>query len=139
RRGALMGAAATVLVAVTGLIAALGATENADAPAVKLPTTSPTAAPTGQVDVPAANDQVTEDPARPNRPNTPETSPSASVSATRSTQPTQTTAPPTATATATATTAPTTGSPTSEPTTRPPADPTPTTPPATDPEGPTND
>lgn len=138
RRGALVGAAATVLVAVTALVAALGATKNADAPAVKLPTTSPTVAPTGQVEVPAGNEQVTEDPARPNRPTAPATSPSAPVSATPSVQPSQTTAPPTPTATAT------TSAPTGGPTTTTPSDPTtgPTTtsppPPVTDPDNPTN-
>ncbi|MET8233804.1 serine/threonine-protein kinase [Micromonospora sp. NPDC005298] len=137
RRGALVGAAATVLVAVTALVAALGATKNADAPAVKLPTTSPTVAPTGQVEVPAGNEQVTDDSARPNRPNAPGTSAAVTVSATPSTQPSQTTTPPTPTATAT--TATPTGPATSEPTTTAPA-PDPTTsppPPATDPDGPT--
>ncbi|MEH1165868.1 protein kinase [Micromonospora sp. CPCC 205539] len=138
RRGALVGATAAVLVALTGLVAALGAAKNADAPAVKLPSTSPTVQQTGQVDVPAANEQATLDPARPGRPISPGATPSASVTATPTTQPSATTSP---TATPSATTAPPpTGGPTGGPT---PSDPPPTPTPTdtstapTDPEGPT--
>ncbi|MFK4244012.1 serine/threonine-protein kinase [Micromonospora chokoriensis] len=126
RRGPLVGAAAAVLVALVGLGAALGAARHTgENPAVKLPTTSPTVAPSGPQDLPAANEQVaTGDPGRPDRPPVPGNSPSASVSTTPSTQPSQTTSSPTPTGTPTGTTAPT-GGPTGEPST-PPTSATPT-------------
>ncbi|MEV4765915.1 serine/threonine-protein kinase [Micromonospora chokoriensis] len=126
RRGPLVGAAAAVLVALVGLGAALGAARHTgENPAVKLPTTSPTVAPSGPQELPAANEQVaTGDPGRPGRPPVPGNSPSASVSTTPSTQPSQTTSSPTPTGTPTGTTAPT-GGPTGEPST-PPTSATPT-------------
>ncbi|MGW3785410.1 serine/threonine-protein kinase [Micromonospora chokoriensis] len=126
RRGPLVGAAAAVLVALVGLGAALGAARHTgENPAVKLPTTSPTVAPSGPQELPAANEQVaTGDPGRPDRPPVPGNSPSASVSTTPSTQPSQTTSSPTPTGTPTGTTAPT-GGPTGEPST-PPTSATPT-------------
>ncbi|MET8203553.1 serine/threonine-protein kinase [Micromonospora taraxaci] len=127
RRGPLVGAAAAVLVALVGLGAALGAARHTgENPAVKLPTTSPTVAPSGPQELPAANEQVaTGDPGRPDRPPVPGNSPSASVSTTPSTQPSQTTSSPTPTGTPTGPTAPT-GGPTGEPST-PPTSATPTT------------
>ncbi|MFC0505867.1 serine/threonine-protein kinase [Micromonospora costi] len=91
RRGrrALVGAAGAVLVAVVGLAAALGAAKYADAPAVQLPTTPPAVAPTTDVDLPAANEEVTSDPARPERPNRPRTSAPASTSPSASVQPSE--------------------------------------------------
>ncbi|MGW1452437.1 serine/threonine protein kinase, partial [Micromonospora sp. NPDC002411] len=126
RRGPLVGAAAAVLVALVGLGAALGAARHTgENPAVKLPTTSPTVAPSGPQELPAANEQVsTGDPGRPDRPPVPGNSPSASVSTTPSTQPSQTTSSPTPTGTPTGPTAPT-GGPTGEPST-PPTSATPT-------------
>ncbi|SCF15417.1 serine/threonine-protein kinase [Micromonospora chokoriensis] len=126
RRGPLVGAAAAVLVALVGLGAALGAARHTgESPAVKLPTTSPTVAPSGPQELPAANEQVTTgDPVRPDRPPVPGNSPSASVSTTPSTQPSQTTSSPTPTGTPTGTTGPT-GGPTGEPST-PPTSATPT-------------
>ncbi|MDG4781529.1 protein kinase [Micromonospora sp. WMMD961] len=126
RRGPLVGAAAAMLVALVGLGAALGAARNAgEDPAVNLPTTSPTVAPSGPQELPAANEQVvTGDPGRTGRPHVPGNPPSASTSATPSTQPSQTTSPPTPTGTPTGTTAPT-GGPTGEPST-PPTSATPT-------------
>ncbi|MFC5926615.1 serine/threonine-protein kinase [Micromonospora vulcania] len=139
RRGPLVGAAAAVLVALVGLGAALGAARNAnEEPAVKLPTTSPTVAPSDEVDVPAANEEITMDPARPNRPAGPGVTPSASVTATPSAQPSETTGPPTPTPTVT-TAPPTTAPPTTAPpTTAPPPTPEPTDTETTpvDPEGP---
>ncbi|WCN78741.1 serine/threonine-protein kinase [Micromonospora sp. LH3U1] len=141
RRGPLVGAAAAVLVALVGLGAALAADRNASKdPAVHLPATSPTEAPTGPVDLPAANEQIaTDGPDRPDRPNAPDNHPSASVSVPPSMQPSQTTSPPTATPTVT-TAPPPTVPPTSAP---PPSDPPPssepppaTTGPPTVPEGP---
>ncbi|GAB3935796.1 hypothetical protein GCM10027614_11190 [Micromonospora vulcania] len=129
RRGPLVGAAAAVLVALVGLGAALGAARNAnEEPAVKLPTTSPTVAPSDEVDVPAANEEITMDPARPNRPAGPGVTPSASVTATPSAQPSETTGPPTPTPTVT-TAPPTTAPPTTAPpTTAPPPRPSRPTP-----------
>ncbi|MFG1866458.1 serine/threonine-protein kinase [Micromonospora arborensis] len=134
RRGPLVGAAVAVLVALVGLGAALGATRNTDDnPAVKLPTTAPTATPTGPLDLPAANEQVTSvDPSRPDRPPAPGISPSVSASATATTQPSQTSSPPTPTATPTVTTPPTTA-----PSDEPPTTPT-TPPPSNPPESPTS-
>ncbi|RLP90513.1 serine/threonine protein kinase [Micromonospora sp. BL4] len=138
RRGPLVGAAAVALVALVGLGAALGAARNAgEDPAVKLPTTSPTAEMTGQVDLPpVANEQITVDPVRPNRPNAPARTPSASVSATPSAQPSESASP--SSPAPSATTAPPSSPPPSEPPASeppPPSDPPPTTtsPPA-DPE-----
>ncbi|WP_410818046.1 serine/threonine-protein kinase [Micromonospora sp. 050-3] len=140
RRGPLVGAAAAMLVALVGLGAALAATRNAsDDPAVNLPTTSPTVAPSGPVDLPAANEQITSvEPGRPNRPNAPGNSPSASISATPSLEPSQTVGPPTPTVGVTTapptSAAPTTGAP---PTTAPPpSDPPPTSTAPVDPEVP---
>ncbi|MEU4473382.1 serine/threonine-protein kinase [Micromonospora sp. NPDC023888] len=120
RRGPLVGAAVAVLVALIGLGVALGTTRRAsEDPAVKLPTSSPTAAPSGPLDLPAGNEQIaTGGPTRPDRPVAPGNSPSASISAPPSTQPSQTTSPPTPTGTPAATTPPTT-SPPSDPTTPP--------------------
>ncbi|MFI6781189.1 serine/threonine-protein kinase [Micromonospora sp. NPDC050276] len=120
RRGPLVGAAAAVLVALVGLGAALGAARNAgDDPAVQLPTNSPTVAPTGAQELPAANEQVTSvDPGRPNRPHAPGNSPSATASVTPSMQPSQSAnspTPTTAVTTAPPTSTPPTGAPTSEP------------------------
>ncbi|MGQ5261692.1 serine/threonine-protein kinase [Micromonospora sp. ZYX-F-536] len=136
RRGPLVGAGAVVLVALVGLAAALGAARNTgDSPAVKLPTSSPTVAPTGQVDLPAANEQVTVDPARPNRPPALQNTPSASTSASPTAQPSETASPPSPTTSATTSPPPTT-TPSDSPS-DPPSDPPPTTtsPPA-DPGGP---
>ncbi|MEV4495921.1 serine/threonine-protein kinase [Micromonospora arborensis] len=134
RRGPLVGAGVAVLVALVGLGAALGATHNAgDEPAVKLPTTSPTATPTGPLDLPAANEQVTSvETGRPDRPPAPGVSPSVSASTTATTQPSQTSSPPTPTATPTVTTPPTTA-----PSDTPPTTPT-TPPPSNPPESPTS-
>ncbi|MEV1333131.1 serine/threonine-protein kinase [Micromonospora costi] len=91
RRGrrALVGAAGAALVAVVGLAAALGAAKYADAPAVQLPTTPPAVAPTTDVDLPAANEEVTTDPVRPERPGRPRTSAPASTSPSASVQPSE--------------------------------------------------
>ncbi|MEU8257434.1 protein kinase [Micromonospora inaquosa] len=124
RRGPLVGAAAAILVAVVGLSAALAAQRNAggDDPAVNLPTSAPTVAPSGPVDLPAANEEITNvDPDRPNRARPPGNSPSASVSATPSLEPSQTPSSPT---------------PTEDVTSAPPASPPPTSAPATEPAPP---
>ncbi|MEU5908633.1 serine/threonine-protein kinase [Micromonospora sp. NPDC047527] len=134
RRGPLVGAAAAMLVALVGLGAALGAAGNAgDSPAVNLPTNAPTQAPTEQMEVPAANEEITEDPGRPNRPPVPDPTPSASVTATPSVQPSESPTPsPTASAPSTPPTPP--SSPPAPPqTTDTPSPPTTTTPAA--PEG----
>ncbi|WP_030491284.1 serine/threonine-protein kinase [Micromonospora chokoriensis] len=137
RRGPLVGAAVVVLVALVGLGAALAATRDVgENPAIHLPTTSPTVAPTGAVDLPAANEQITSvDPGRPDRQNPPGNSPSAPISATPSMRPSQTANSPTPTATvitAPPTTAPpTTGAP--PPTSAPPSDPPTTSNPPVDP------
>ncbi|MER7893856.1 protein kinase [Micromonospora sp. NPDC094482] len=95
RRGrrALVGAAAAVLVALTGLAAALGAAKYANAPAVELPTTAPAVAPTGRADLPAANEEITSDPARPDRPAAPGASESVSASPSASAQPSESASP----------------------------------------------
>ncbi|WP_410809164.1 serine/threonine-protein kinase [Micromonospora sp. 067-2] len=123
RRGPLVGAVGAVLVALVGLGAALATARDTDAPAVKLPTTSPSVAPTGPVDVPAANEQITLDPSRPNRPPAPQNSASASTSATPSPRPSQTAASPSPTASATTSPPPSTP-PTVSPTSSPPDPPT---------------
>ncbi|MFI6236651.1 protein kinase [Micromonospora sp. NPDC050784] len=139
RRGPLVGAAAAMLVALVGLGAALAAARNAgENPAVHLPTNSPTVAPSGPVDLPAANEQITSvDPGRPDRPHVPGNAPSASVTATPSTQPSQTVGPPTPTTGVTTapptSAAPTTGAP---PTSAAPSDPPPTSTAPVDPEVP---
>ncbi|MBG6065756.1 serine/threonine-protein kinase [Micromonospora ureilytica] len=143
RRGPLVGAAAAMLVALVGLGAALAATRDAggEDPAVNLPTTSPTVAPSGPVELPAANEQITSvEPGRPNRPNAPGNSPSASVSVTPSLQPSETATSPTPTA------AVTTGAPTGAPTATataseppPPSDPPTTTGAPVEPEVPAGD
>ncbi|MEV4659529.1 protein kinase [Micromonospora sp. NPDC049301] len=127
RRGALVGAAAAVLVALTGLAAALGAAGSADAPAVTVPTTVPAVAPTDELDLPVTNEQPTEDPVRPNRPNAPANTPSATVSATPSARPSETASPSTPSPTAT-TAPPPSDPPASDP---PPSDPPPSDPPPT--------
>ncbi|MFC4017024.1 protein kinase [Micromonospora sp. GCM10011542] len=123
RRGPLVGAAAAVLVALVGLGAALGAARNTgEDPAVNLPSTGPAVVPSEQAEVPAANEQVTRDPVRPNRPNSPGgLGPSASTSAT----PTATPSP-----------AATSPSPTPSVTTSPPGEPSPTPTESTDPPKP---
>ncbi|MEU1246810.1 serine/threonine-protein kinase [Micromonospora arida] len=139
RRGPLVGAAAAMLVALVGLGAALAATRHAgEDPAVNLPATSPTVAPSGPVDLPAANEQITSvEPGRPDRPHVAGNSPSASVSATPRLQPSQTVAPPTPTVDVT-TAPPTSAAPTTAapPTTAPPSDPPPTSSAPVDPEVP---
>ncbi|MEU1746307.1 serine/threonine-protein kinase [Micromonospora arida] len=139
RRGPLVGAAAAMLVALVGLGAALAATRNVgDDPAVNLPATSPTVAPSGPVDLPAANEQITSvEPVRPDRPHVSSNSPSASVSATPSLQPSETVGPPTPTVGVT-TAPPTSAAPTTAapPTTAPPSDPPPTSSAPVDPEVP---
>ncbi|WBB68982.1 serine/threonine-protein kinase [Micromonospora sp. WMMD812] len=128
RRGrrALLGAGAAVLVALTGLVAALGAAKNADAPAVNLNTTPPAATPTADVDLPAANEEITTDPGRPNRPTSSRPSASTSASVTPSAQPSDS-ASPESPAPTTTEPSPTDPAPTSAtPTTDPPAPPTPT-------------
>ncbi|MEU8393262.1 serine/threonine protein kinase, partial [Micromonospora sp. NPDC048843] len=139
RRGPLVGAAAAMLVALVGLGAALAATRNVgEDPAVNLPATSPTVAPSGPVDLPAANEQITSvEPGRPDRPHVPGNSPSASVSATPSVQPSQTANSPTPTAGVT-TAPPTSAAPTTAapPTTSAPPDPPATSSPPLDPEVP---
>ncbi|MFG2048874.1 serine/threonine-protein kinase [Micromonospora sp. NPDC048935] len=126
RRAPLVGAAVAVLVALVGLGVALATThKTSENPAVKLPSTSPTAAPSGPLDLPAGNEQVaTGGPTRPDRSASPGVSPSTSISATPSTRPSQTTSPSTPVVTPTATTGPTNG-PTGVPTT-PPSVPPPT-------------
>ncbi|MEU7847206.1 protein kinase [Micromonospora parva] len=129
RRGPLVGAAAAMLVALVGLGAALAAQRHVgEDPAVHLPTTAPTVAPSGPVDLPAANEQITSvDPGRPDRTRAPNNPPSVSVSATPSLEPSPTVTSPTPTAVVTS--APPTSAP---PTSLPPTDPTPpTTPPTT--------
>ncbi|MEU8154442.1 protein kinase [Micromonospora sp. NPDC048986] len=139
RRGPLVGAATAMLVALVGLGAALAATRNGgEDPAVNLPATSPTVAPSGPVDLPAANEQITSvEPGRPDRPHVPGNSPSASVSATPSLQPSQTANSPTPTVDVTTapptSAAPTTGAP---PTTSAPPEPPATSSPPLDPEVP---
>ncbi|MFI7607802.1 serine/threonine-protein kinase [Micromonospora sp. NPDC049366] len=126
RRGrqALVGAGAAVLVALTGLAAALAATKDADAPAVNLPTTAPSVTRSAEVDLPAGNEKVTTEPDRPDRPASTRPSATASVSATPSVQPTVTPSvkPPPTTASPT----PSESSTSTGPTTPPPTDPTPT-------------
>ncbi|MFF0318725.1 serine/threonine-protein kinase [Micromonospora sp. NPDC005252] len=126
RRGPLVGAAAAMLVALISLGAALGAARNTgdDEPAVNLPTTSVTQGPTQQAELPAANEQSTDDPERPNRPTVPDATASASVTATPSVQPSQSSSPPSATPSAT------TAPPPSDP---PKSDPPPSNPPPTEP------
>ncbi|WP_433319971.1 serine/threonine-protein kinase [Micromonospora sp. CA-269861] len=139
RRGPLVGAAAAVLVGLVGLSAALAAARNAgENPAVHLPTTSPTVAPSGPVDLPAANEQITSvDPGRPDRPHAPGNTASASASATPSVQPSQTANSPTPTAGVT-TAPPTSAAPTTAapPTTSVPTDPPTTSSAPVDPEVP---
>ncbi|MFG3698232.1 serine/threonine-protein kinase [Micromonospora sp. NPDC047620] len=92
RRGPLVGAAAAVLVALAGLGAALGATSDADAPAVKVPkTTAPAAVPSAEA--PTEQEQ-NPDRGRPFRPagSTSSPSPSATVPP-ESPQPSQTAGP----------------------------------------------
>ncbi|MET8092455.1 protein kinase [Micromonospora sp. NPDC005220] len=140
RRGPLVGAAAAMLVALVGLGAALAAARNTgEEPAVRLPTTSPTVAPSGAAELPAANEQITSvEPGRPDRPRAPGNSPSASVTATPTLQPSQTVDPPTPTAGVTTapptSAAPTTGAP--PPTSAAPSDPPATSSPPVDPEVP---
>nr|WP_236647053.1 serine/threonine-protein kinase [Micromonospora acroterricola] len=138
RRGPLVGAAAAMLVALVGLGAALGAARHAgEEPAVKLPNTSPTVERTEQVDLPAANEQLTVGPARPNRPAVPNATPSASVSATPSARPSGTPSS-SPSPTPSATTAPPPPDPTSTPgEPSPSAEPSTTTSAPTDPEVPT--
>ncbi|MEV7229534.1 serine/threonine-protein kinase [Polymorphospora sp. NPDC051019] len=57
RRGALVGAAAAILVALASLGVALGATGEADAPAVNVPTAAPAAVPSGSAEVPVEEEQ----------------------------------------------------------------------------------
>ncbi|MEU4555605.1 serine/threonine protein kinase [Micromonospora violae] len=138
RRGPLVGAAAAILVALVGLSAALAATRNAgEDPAVHLPTTSATVAPSGPVDLPAANEQITSvDPDRPDRKHVPGNAPSATLSATPSSQPSETPTSPTPTAEVTApptSAAPTTAAPNDPP---PPTDPPTTTSAPVDPDVP---
>ncbi len=116
RRGPLVGAAAAILVALVGLGAALAAERNAgEDPAVHLPTSAPTVAPSGPVDLPAANEKTTSvDPERPDRPRPPDDAPSASISATPSLEPSQTPTSPTPTAVVTSA-PPTSPPPTSAP------------------------
>ncbi|MER5335447.1 protein kinase [Micromonospora sp. NPDC002717] len=92
RRGPLVGAAAAVLVALAGLGAALGATNDADAPAVNVPkTTAPAAVPSAEA--PTEQEQ-NPDRGRPFRPagSTSSPSPSATVPP-ESPQPSQTAGP----------------------------------------------
>jgi serine/threonine protein kinase len=138
RRGPLVGAAVAMLVALVGLGAALGAARNTgDDPAVKLPTNAPTQGATEQVELPAANEQMTNDPQRPNRPSTPDATTSASTSATPSAQPSQSSNSPSPTPSATTAPPPSdppkTSSPPSNP---PPSDPPPTTDASTGPDDP---
>ncbi|MFF0153014.1 serine/threonine-protein kinase [Micromonospora sp. NPDC005203] len=138
RRGPLVGAAVAVLVAVVGLAVALATTRKTNEdPAVNLPSSSPTAAPSGPLDLPAGNEQIaTGGPTRPDRSVVPGNSPSASISVSPTTRPSQTVRPPTPSLTPTMTTPPTSTAP-STPTT-PSSVPTPTatdSPPAV-PEGP---
>ncbi|MEU5781738.1 serine/threonine-protein kinase [Micromonospora lupini] len=139
RRGPLVGAAAAMLVALIGLAAALGAARNTgdEEPAVNLPTTSATQGPTKEAELPAANEQVTDDPQRPNRSTVPDPTASASATATASVQPTQSSSPPSATPSAT-TAPPPSDPPKSDPppSNPPPTDPAPTTTPPTVPEDP---
>ncbi|MFI6241630.1 serine/threonine-protein kinase [Micromonospora sp. NPDC050795] len=140
RRGPLVGAAAAMLVALVGLGAALAATRDVgENPAVKLPATSPTVAPSGPVDLPAANEQITSvEPGRPDRPHVPGNSPSASVSATPTPQPSQTVNSPTPTVGVTTAPPPTSAAPTTAapPPTSAPADPPATSSPPVEPEVP---
>ncbi|MET8283019.1 protein kinase [Micromonospora sp. NPDC005174] len=138
RRGPLVGAAVAMLVALIGLGAALGAARNTgNDPAVKLPTNAPSQRPTQQAELPAANEQTSDDPSRPNRPNVPDATTSASASATPSAQPSQSSTPPSPTPSAT--TAPPPSDPPktpSSPSNSPATDPSPSTDPPTGPEDP---
>ncbi|MFG1882444.1 serine/threonine-protein kinase [Micromonospora sp. NPDC049102] len=138
RRGPLVGAAVAMLVALIGLGAALGAARNTgNDPAVKLPTNAPSQRPTQQAELPAANEQTSDDPSRPNRPNVPDATTSASASASPSAQPSQSSTPPSPTPSAT--TAPPPSDPPktpSSPSNSPATDPSPSTDPPTGPEDP---
>ncbi|WBB80863.1 serine/threonine-protein kinase [Micromonospora sp. WMMD882] len=121
RRGTLIGAGAAVLVALTGLVAALGFTNDNAAPATNLKPT-PSASVTSEVPQQVVpSDESDPDPTRPNRPGTSSSRPSADPTVTPSADPSVTPSAP----------APTTG-PTGAPTTTPPAAP-PTTAPTTTP------
>lgn len=81
RRGTLVGAATAVLVALAGLGAALGASREADAPAVKVPqATTPAAEPSGGAEAPVKQEDAPVDPGRTSRP-TGSASPSPSATA----------------------------------------------------------
>ncbi|MFG1649863.1 serine/threonine-protein kinase [Micromonospora sp. NPDC049275] len=141
RRGPLVGAAAAMLVALIGLGAALGAARHAgdNEPAVNLPTTSATQGSTEQAELPAANEQVTDDPQRSNRPTGPDATVSASTTATPSVQPSQSSSPPSATPSGATTAPPASDPPKSDPPPSnppPPTDPAPTTGTSTGPEDP---
>ncbi|KAB1151437.1 protein kinase domain-containing protein [Micromonospora sp. DT46] len=82
RRGTLVGAATAVLVALAGLGAALGASREADAPAVKVPqATTPAAEPSGGAEAPVKQEDAPVDPGRPFRPTGSTASPSPSATA----------------------------------------------------------
>ncbi|MDT0528988.1 serine/threonine-protein kinase [Micromonospora sp. DSM 115977] len=127
RRGTLVGAATAVLVALAGLGAALGASREADAPAVKVPqATTPAAEPSGGAEAPVKQEDAPVDPGRPFRPTGSTASPSPSATAPpvspqpsgsaapESPDPTKTDDPPAATPTTS--TAPTQTTPPTEPT-----------------------
>ncbi|MGC4856280.1 serine/threonine-protein kinase [Micromonospora sp. DT4] len=138
RRGPLIGAAVAMLVALVGLGAALGAArDTGNEPAVKLSTTAPSQGSTQQAELPAANEQTTDDPSRPNRPSVPDATSSASASAAPSTQPSQSSSSPSPTPSTTI--APPPSDPpknSSSPSNPPPTDPPPTTEAPTGPDDP---
>ncbi|PZG18482.1 serine/threonine protein kinase [Micromonospora craterilacus] len=136
RRGPLVGAVTAVLVGLAALGAALSAAGDADTPAVKLPTNTPTAESSVEEQILPSQDETAVAPAPPLRPAgstaRPSKSPSPSVS---SPQPSESTAPespdPTEPTPEPTTTSP---EPTTEPTTSapPPTTPPPTTSPASE-------
>ncbi|KWV31448.1 serine/threonine-protein kinase [Micromonospora rifamycinica] len=81
RRGSLVGALAAVLVALTALGAALGATKSLDSGTPNIRNTGPAVAPTDQSAVPTVVEETgSEEPDRTNRPDYQNTKPSPSVS-----------------------------------------------------------
>ncbi|MFG1779881.1 protein kinase [Micromonospora sp. NPDC049051] len=82
RRGTLVGAATAVLVALAGLGAALGASGEADAPAVKVPqATTPATEPSDDEQAPTEQETEPVSPGRPFRPTGATSSPSPSATA----------------------------------------------------------
>ncbi|WP_433528729.1 serine/threonine-protein kinase [Micromonospora sp. CA-263727] len=131
RRGTLVGALTAVVVGVTALVTALGAATTADTPAVKVPTTGPTAeSPVDDGEQPSQEESLA--PAPPLQPagstGRPSRSPSPEPSAS---QPSESAAPQTPDPTTPDPSPPGSGTPTTDPTTPPPS-PTPTAEPSGD-------